>query len=160
MAFRLLVFACAALLALDAPRTTAGRRLVVIVHRHNPVEKLTLPELRKYFRAERKHWPDGEPVVLVMREAYASERTLFLTKVYQMDDTRYRRFWLEKIFRGEADRPLTAMSAESMRQLVSREKGAVGFLWEDEADASVKVILIDGTDPLTVVGPESARGSP
>lgn len=139
-----LILALVFLAPLTASPESADHKLVIIVHPGNPVEKLSHAELKRLFRAERKHWPDGRPVVLVMREAFCKERDLLLDKVYGMDETHYRRFWLEKVFRGEANRPQTAMSAEAMKEIVGRQKGALGYLWEDQADASVKILAIDG----------------
>ena len=52
-------------------RVEAGRpkeSLAIIVNRDNPVENLSMAELRTVFLGERSHWPNGRRITLVMME--------------------------------------------------------------------------------------------
>ena len=52
--------------------------IVVIVNGSNPVDNLSMAELRKLFLADRSRWVTGREVSPVMRAVGAPERTLFL----------------------------------------------------------------------------------
>ena len=67
-----------------APVAAAGDPIVVIVNAANPVENLTVGELKKLFMSDRSKWDTGKSVAPVMVVAGAPERTAFLKAVCGM----------------------------------------------------------------------------
>ena len=97
-------------------RVEAGRLkegLAIIVNRDNPVENLSMAELRTVFLGERSHWPNGRRITLVMMEPGQPEREAVVRDVCRMSDSDLRRRYLPN--RVLACRPAAAAQAGSPR---------------------------------------------
>lgn len=122
--------------------------LAVIVNRSNPLESVSLAELRKIFLAERNHWPDGHRITIVMQEPGQPERKTVLRDIYRMNETDFTRYFLHKAFTGEAlSAPKTLASSTGVRKFVFNVPGAIGYVRASEVDATVKAIRVDGRLP-------------
>lgn len=130
-------------------RPQASNELAVIVNKSNPVDDLSLSELREYFMAERGHWPNGGGKVrVVMLEPGVPARDAALRLIYDMNEKAYVSYFLGKKFRGETlEEPRRQSSAADVIKFVSFVSGAIGYVRPEEVDASVKVIRVDGLAP-------------
>ena len=156
----LMLGACAGLaLALDANRPVAASAaaqnqedvnncLAIIVNRSNPLESVSLAELRKIFLAERNHWPDGHRITIVMQESGQPERKTVLRDIYRMSEPDFTRYFLQKAFTGEAlSTPKTLTNSTGVRKFVFNVPGAIGYVRAGEVDGTVKAIRVDGRLP-------------
>lgn len=123
--------------------------IAVVVNRANAVEELSFKELVKVFTNERRHWPDGTRIYLIMREAGSPEMGVMLRRVYRMrEDAELKAFWLAMLFREELGAfPQFLSSNEAVLRFVQQVPTAVGFVDADRVDARVKVVRIDGRQP-------------
>jgi hypothetical protein len=85
----------ASLLAL-APRTARAQEsetepLAIVVNRNNPLNEISLADLRRVFRGQRSRWSNGRRVTLVMREQGTREREAILQSLYGVAEEDYRR---------------------------------------------------------------------
>jgi phosphate transport system substrate-binding protein len=121
--------------------------LVIIVNRENPLENLTMAELRTVFLGERSHWPNGRRITLVMMDS-GPERETLVRNVCRMSESDLRRRYLQGLLTGEVlVSPKTLATAVGVRKFVFNVPGAVGYLRPEDIDDSVKVIRIDGHLP-------------
>src|SRR2546430_17338034 len=60
--------------------------LGIVVNRSNPVENLSLAELRKIFIGEQTHWSNGRRITVVMPEPGKQERQAELTNISRYND--------------------------------------------------------------------------
>jgi ABC-type phosphate transport system substrate-binding protein len=154
------MFAAAAILVAAAigmivsvlPVQAAGDPIVVIVNGSNPVENLSMAELRKLFLCDRDHWDSGRAVAPVMPLAGAPERTLFLKVVFGMNDADFDRYFLQASFTGKsATPPKEVGSMWELRRMVGNSPGAIGFVRFSDlhtaSDSVIKVVRIDGVPP-------------
>src|SRR6516164_8641183 len=65
--------------------------LAIIVNRDNPVENLSMTELRTVFLGERSHWSNGRRITLVMMEPGQPERESIVRDVCRMSESDLRR---------------------------------------------------------------------
>ncbi len=138
----------AGLCAPNAEQEETNNCLAFVVNRSNPLENVSLTDLRKIFLAERNHWPDGHKITLVMHEPGQPERKAVLRDIYRMSETDFTRYFLQKAFTGEAlSSPKTLASSTGVRKFVFNVPGAIGYVRADEVDATVKVIRVDGRLP-------------
>jgi ABC-type phosphate transport system substrate-binding protein len=149
----LLVVAAAALL-LWAPqaRVEASRpkqeSLAIIVNQSNPVSDLSLSELRAVFLGERRHWPNGRRITLVMMEPGQPERDAVLREICKMGESDLRRRLLQGLLTGDIlVSPKTLATPVGVRKFVFNVPGAIGYLRPADVDASVKVLRVDGHLP-------------
>ena len=121
--------------------------LAIIVNRSNPIDNFTLVELRRIFLLERQSWPNNRKITVVMRDS-GPERAVILRTVCRLSDTDFTRYILQATFRGTTlAPPRTISSSEGMRRFVFNVPGALGYVWSDDVDDSIKVLRIDGKLP-------------
>jgi len=122
--------------------------LAIVVNRENPVESLSMAELRTVFLGERSHWPNGRRITLVMMEPGQPERDTVLRDVCRMSESDLRRRYLQGLLTGEVlVSPKTLANPIGVRKFVFNVPGAIGYLRPEDVDDSVKVIRIDGHLP-------------
>lgn len=127
---------------------SASQPLAIIVNVSNPVDNLSLTELRKVFLGERAHWPNGRRITLVMMEPGKSERTALIRELFQMTESEFNRHFLHGMFTGEVFvSPKTLASPVGVRKFVFNVPGAIGYVRTSDIDASVKVLRVDGHLP-------------
>ena len=157
------------LLALGALGPAPGRAadVAVIVHPSNPLSDVSLGDLERIFKMEQQHWDGGGRIYVVLQESGTPEKNLVLKRLYRMKDGDLKQHYLGKLYRGEiASFPRIAHSNAAARRLVSQAPSAISFVDAASADASVKVLRIDGKrpgEPGYVLGPRldaSASGAP
>ena len=122
--------------------------LAIVVNRSNPIDEISLGDLRRVFRGQRGRWPNGRRVTLVMRDPGAPERNALLQELYGLGEEDYRRGFLQAVFSGEtSDAPKTLASAYGVLRFVFNVPGAIGYARASEVDASVKILRVDGRLP-------------
>ncbi len=143
----LLVVGLAFGLAASAPMF-AQEAVAIVAHPGVAVDDLSFAELRSIFLAEQQFWPDRSRITLLVRAPQARERDVVLNEIYQMDEDRYRRYWIAKMFRAEVPSgPKIVFSSEMTRDLVTVIPGSIAFMPASEVGPSLKVIRIDGRLP-------------
>jgi ABC-type phosphate transport system substrate-binding protein len=119
--------------------------LAIIVNQTNPVDDLSLKELRTVFLGERSHWPNGRRITLVMMDPGLSERRAVLRDVCRMNETEFSRHFLQGLFTGEVFvSPKTLSTPVGVRKFVFNVPGAIGYLRASDVDGTVKVIKVNG----------------
>lgn len=137
-------------IATPAPVQAGGEPIVVIVNGSNPVENLSMNELKKIFLSERSRWDTGKSVAPVMAAAGAPERAPFLKVVCKMSDSDFGKYFLQAAFTGKnATPPKEVASGQAVKATVATSPGAIGFVQAsdfhgDGSDGGVKAVKIDG----------------
>lgn len=143
--------AAALLLWTPLARVRAARpkgALAIIVNQANPVDGLSMAELRSVFLGERSHWPNGRRITLVMMEPGQPERETVLHDVCRMSESDFRRRILQGLFTGDVlVSPKTLATPVGVRKFVFNVPGAIGYVRPEDADSSVKILRIDGHFP-------------
>jgi ABC-type phosphate transport system substrate-binding protein len=131
-----------------APEPAASSDLAIVVNKENPVESLSMSELRKVFLGERSHWPSGRRITLVMMEPGHPERAALIRDVCQMNESDFSRHFLHGVFTGEVFvSPKTLASPVGVRKFIFNVPGAIGYLRVSDVDSSVKIVRVDGHLP-------------
>lgn len=141
----------AAILFAAVPMVEAGGDpIVVIVNAANPVDNLSVGDLKKLFLSDRSRWDTGKAVAPVMLQAGAAERTAFLKTVCGMNDSEFSKYFLQAAFTGKSATPPKEVSgAAAVKAFVATSPGAIGFVKAldfhgDGSDGGVKAVKIDG----------------
>ncbi len=138
------------LVLLSFPPSTLQRGdLAIIVHKSNPVEDLSLAELREYFLAERGHWSTRQKIRVAMREPGSPEREAVLRLICGMNrDQDFSTYFLRAKFSEQViDEPRNLDSTPNMIRFVANVSGAIGYVRADEVDPSVRVIRVGNLSP-------------
>jgi len=120
-------------------------RLVVIVAPRSAVADLSLGDLRRTYVDSLTRWPDGHRIIPVVLGVDTGEQRVFLKRVVRMTDIDYAQLWIGEVFRGRASAPphVAASQADAVR-FVASHPDAIAFVAADAADASVKVLTVEG----------------
>jgi hypothetical protein len=129
------------------PAALAGD-VAVVVREDTPVDSLSLSDVRKLLLGERQFWNGSLRVTLLIREPGAREREVVLKNVYRMNEAEFRRYWIEKIFRAEAQAgPKIAYSDQMATQLATAIPGSIAFVDATRIPKGLKELKIDGRLP-------------
>lgn len=122
--------------------------VAIVVRPDVPVDNLTFREVRELLMGDRQFWRPGLRVSLLMRAPATRERDVILKTVYRMSEAEFRRYWIEKVFRAEAQAgPKIVYSNEAATELVASISGAVAFVDATQVPKGLKVLRIDGLLP-------------
>jgi len=127
----------------------AGDPIVVIVNNANPIDNLTVGELKKLFLSDRSRWETGKAVAPVMLAPGAPERTAFLKTVCGMNDAEMGKYFMQAAFTGKSVTPPKDVgSAAAVKNMVSTSPGAIGFVKASDfpGGAGIKAVKIDGVE--------------
>ncbi|HKX32019.1 MAG TPA: hypothetical protein VJ302_30305 [Blastocatellia bacterium] len=131
-----------------APPVSEDASLVIIVNKTNPVEDLSINDLRNLLLAEQRVWPHGRRVTIAMREPGQPERLALLKAICRMTDSDYNKYFLQAQFTGDLQSvPKLLTTVAGMRKFVFNVPGAIGYLRVSEVDASVKIVRLNGRLP-------------
>jgi ABC-type phosphate transport system substrate-binding protein len=144
----ILALLLASFAASSPPRAFGEEALAVIVNKSNAVDSMSLDELRKYCRQERKHWADNKRVTVVLRDPGQPEREAVLQLIYHMSESDFNRYFLQGEFTGEVQAvPKHLSSAVGVRRFIFNVPGAIGFVRASDVDGTVKVLHVNGHAP-------------
>jgi hypothetical protein len=130
----------------ETPIEQAG--LAIVVQKDSPVDDLSMSELRNIFLANRQFWPDRSRIILLVRAPQSDERDYVLDRIYQMDEAKFRQYWIAKMFRAEVPRgPKIVFSTDMTVDLVVAIPGSISFIRADEVTDEVKLVRVDGKLP-------------
>jgi phosphate transport system substrate-binding protein len=136
------------LISFRAAGTPADTEVAIVVNSSNPVNSLTLAELRKIYFGDRQYWKGNLPVVLLMRSQGSHERDVVLRVVFEMTEDRYTKYWVAKVMRAEvSDPPASLYSFGMLQEGVRGNPGAIGYVNANDLRPGVKVLRIDGLLP-------------
>jgi len=122
--------------------------IAVIVSHSTPVSNLSLAELRAILSGDRKSWDRKTPAMVLMRASGSREQAVILDKVLKQSESDYKKFWVGKIFRGEATtQPPSAPSPGLALDYVSNVDGAISFVNISQTQSRVKILRINGKLP-------------
>jgi ABC-type phosphate transport system substrate-binding protein len=137
-----------AVLGAPEARAQTGGAVAIVVNPSTSVDDLSLLELRNVFLGDRQFWGDGSRIVLLVRAPVAYERDVVLNRIYRMDESQFRQYWIAKVFRAQVSSgPKIVYSNDMTRQLVAALPGAVGFIPASDVAADMKVLRINGKLP-------------
>ena len=122
--------------------------LAIVVHKDTEVDDLSMHELRNIFLANQQFWPNRSRIILLVRAPQSDERDFVLDSIYQMDEARFRQYWIAKMFRAEVPRgPKIVFSTDMTLDLVVAIPGSISFMRADDVTNEIKLIRIDGKLP-------------
>lgn len=139
----------AALLAL-APRPLRANNEVALAVIVSPSSKLTnirAEDLRRVFQSERITDPDGNRLIALNHPPKTVDRVGFDQAVLGMDADSVGRFWIDRKIRGGNGPPRTVESLTTLRRVVEKLPGAIGYIRPAQLTNEVRAIRVDGKLP-------------
>ena len=142
------VLVATALLGLGAGSRPEADDVAVIVNKSNPIQSMTMVQLRKIVLGQEAKWPGGKKIAVLMATPGKPERDGTLRIVCGMNETDFTLHFLHASFSTDSgDPPMSIGSGAQLRALVAGTTNAVGFIKTSDLDGSVKIVMIDGSGP-------------
>lgn len=117
-------------------------RIVVVVSTKNPFNSIRLAELARIYLRKKIQWPNGESITAYDRPAGNRIRQEFSQKILGKSPKDLREYWMNLQLTRGLKPPKVLRSAKLVKRYLTRVKGGIGYLYEDEIDDTVKVLQI------------------
>ena len=115
---------------------------VVIVNNANPVQSLSVLELRRIFMKQSRMWPHGEPVVPVDWDSTHYLRSVFSKDVLDRSVREMQEYWVQQSMTAGLTPPSTQRSARAVLRFVASVPGAISYVPPSEADETVRIVPV------------------
>jgi len=120
----------------------AGDEVDVIVNKSNSIDALSLADAKKIFDGDKGSWPNGKRITVIMLSQGHPARDAVLRDIYKMGESDYGKYFMQAAFTGKVDAPPQDVSSDAdVKQQVTGNPGAIGYVNASDVDASVKVVL-------------------
>jgi hypothetical protein len=133
-----------------APRPVrAGNEvaLAVIVSPSSKLTNIATADLRRVFQSERLTDPDGNRLIALNHPPKTVDRVGFDQVVMGMDPEGVGRFWIDRKIRGGSGPPRTVESLATLRRVVEKLPGAIGYIRPGQLSNEVRAVRVDGKLP-------------
>jgi ABC-type phosphate transport system substrate-binding protein len=120
----------------------AGGEVDIVVNKANTIDDLSLADAKKVFMGDKRTWPSGKRVTILMLSPGQPERAVVLRQIYKMSDDEFGQYFTQAAFAGKvAAPPKDIASAGQMKQAVAANPGAIGYVKKEDVDDTVKAVL-------------------
>lgn len=120
--------------------------VAVVVNMKNPATRMTVSDLRKLFAGEKRTWPGGIPVKLIIRAPEAHEREVVL-HVLQLSESEFKSYWIAQAYKGEGGEPVAVFSNGMQKEAVVSIAGAIALIEASDLKPGLKVLKIEDKLP-------------
>jgi hypothetical protein len=120
--------------------------LAVIVGRNSKLTGISLSELRQAFRGE-KPGAEGARLTALNHPPKTPDRVGFDQVVLGMDPEEAGRFWIARKVQGGPRPPRTIATLGTLRRVVEKLPGAIGYIRPAQLGRQVRAIRVDGKLP-------------
>ena len=124
-----------------APRTRAEEKFIIVVHKANPVEELTVQEVKKIFLGKKRNWPDGSSITLVMNKNDEIHES-FTRTMLQKSPTQLSVYWKKILYSGASMLPLAVKDDEAVKSYLHVHTNAISYIASDSLDKQVRQVKV------------------
>lgn len=129
-----------AALALTCASSFAATDLVVIANPASGVDKMNRDEITSVFMGRSKRLPSGI-TALPIDQSIAGDKAKFYDELINKELSEVNSYWARLIFSGQGSPPRQADNVAEVLEIVSANKGAIGYVPRNAVDKRVKIIL-------------------
>lgn len=121
----------------------ASAEVVTVVAAGNPIDSLSRGDVANIFLGKIRHFPDGTPVQPIDQPESSPAHRAFYRQIGNMRPAELKAHWSKMIFTGRGQPPPIAADDEAVKQALSRQPAAIGYIEDGTVDARVKVVPLD-----------------
>lgn len=140
----ILLLGIASVLFLPVTDVSSAEEVAVIVNKDNPINELSVEEIRNFYENNKLKWSDGMPVVLFDLPAEHLARKMFSLSVLGKEADEVAKEWANRSITNTAKNPPQILSSDVLIQhRVGKDVLAIGYLPVYRVMSSrVKVVAI------------------
>ena len=114
---------------------------ILVVHKENPVERLTPLEVKDIFLGKKVKWGTDAPITLIMNTNEEIHEQ-FTRVMLQKSPVQLSVYWKKILYSGIGMLPLAVKDDEAAKSYVGSHKNAISYITEDALDRQVKKVEI------------------
>lgn len=119
---------------------SAADRLVVVTHPDNQ-DVVTREDLYRLYFGKRMTLPSGTRLTPVFNDGDEELLKHFSSEMLQRSSRQFKSYWARQLFTGKAKPPVRVKNVGDLKDLIAGDPQFIGFLWESDLDATVRVVL-------------------
>lgn len=116
--------------------------LAVIVSKDNPINELSVKDVKRIFLGKMKRFPSGGKIKMTDYKKGKSLRKTFYKKVTNKSVKDVDTYWYRLVFTGKGVPPKPFSDAEDVIEYISEHPNAIGYIKLSELKAGVKKVLL------------------
>lgn len=138
--FKICGFICTVLILMSQP--VYSEEIAVIVNKANPVSKLSMEDVKKFYVNDQLTWADGKTVSLFDLPTADSSRQKFSSVIIGKDAEKVAEEWASKKITNTAKNPpITVKSEILVQERVAKEAGGIGYMPKSKVTSdAVKIV--------------------
>jgi len=122
--------------------TDAFAATAIIAHPGNTVTGLSAEQAAQIYLGRTRTFPDGKPATPVDLPEGSTVREKFITNVLQKNERTLKAYWTKLLYTGKGRPPEVMANDQLVKEWVSKNQSALGYVDGRVLDESVKVLLI------------------
>ncbi|HEX5363835.1 MAG TPA: phosphate ABC transporter substrate-binding protein [Gallionella sp.] len=132
---------CVLGLALGIGANAAEADIVVVVSPSSPLLKMSKHQLADIYLGKASYFPDGKKAEPIDQPEGAAARDEFYAKFIGKSPVQVKAYWSKTIFTGRGEPPREVESGIEVKNRVTENPYAIGYIEQNEVDDSVRVLL-------------------
>ena len=129
------------LAALALGATDASAELVVVVSSKSAISSLTAAQVARIFLGKTGSYPGGGNAVPLDQAEGSEIRNEFYLRVTGKSASQLRAYWAKIIFAGDGQPPRILQNSEEVKQELSRNPDAIGYIDRSALNGNFRVVL-------------------
>jgi ABC-type phosphate transport system substrate-binding protein len=127
--------------ALFIANSTALADVVAVVSSSSTITTLSTNQLADIFMGRTTRFPNGELAVPIDQAEGSVARDRFYERVAGKTAAQMKAYWSKIIFTGRGQPPRAVSNSGDVKEALAKNPNAVGYIEQNLADASVRVLL-------------------
>ena len=121
--------------------------IYVVANKDNPVNQLSVNEVRDLYLGRSKAFPDGQFAYIYDREESSEARARFFRAIANMDLSQVDAYWARLVFAGRMLPLNTASTDNILVKKIGIKVNAIGYLTHAPSSPDVKTLLVIHEQP-------------
>ena len=126
---------------LATARAWAATDLVVIANPTSGVDRMSRDEVTAIFMGRAKKLPSGITALPIDQTASGPDKARFYGELINKELSEVNSYWARLIFSGQGSPPRQADNSAEVLDIVSSNKGAIGYVPRSLADKRGRIVL-------------------
>ena len=140
------LFCLVLLIDLFGVRETSGQ-LIVVVNQGNEIKSVTLQSLQDIYAGNKVSWSNNRKIFPVSMKSNLEITKSFFQTALGKSTRDMKRVWIRLTLSGSGTAPKVVGTETEALDYISKNDGAIGFVWLQELNESVKVVAVEGKLP-------------
>jgi ABC-type phosphate transport system substrate-binding protein len=122
--------------------TATAADFIIVVHRENPVQRLSSEEVRNIFLGKQTRWQESSSTITLVMNTNEDIHEKFTRDLLQKSPVQLSVYWKKILYSGTGMLPLAVRDDEAAKSYVALHKNAISYIDRTSLDRQVKRVDI------------------